>query len=661
MLVTNKFILGVLAFHDNKYAMENYCGKVDTPIIPGINDFKMYNQLSDLIKCGNISMLEVELNNLSKQEKDSLFAMYTKQKKLSTFQRFQYRHRKSVLESNEPLLFTAVLSGNTSVIQMLCTYGADIHIQDSNGWNLIHYLIAISYFEQSYENKAVQIYNNVKNSMPTEEHTNLLLQEDLEGLRPIEMALHCGCILLFEQIINTPGYYLAKIETRGMWKYLWYDITDYENCGCVPNRRKNSLLMILSNIEKRSILRPVQLDIIKTGMLYNWTNKKLLINLPFLLLWLSLRLLSFFIFFAFLSSNLSQVLQVTGFNVHAYHFFQSLNLNFTITDNETFWAAAHILETNPNYTEAQKNTFYYMGEILHAIKNEICDQADWYGAANSGFFFELALYYICCYGVFSIIFDIIEKCLSFFKNWSKWHTCFGSKKELVVTKWYYRACQFLYCLFSIAWGFCYLFLPDSLITQYGVIPTGFTSVWTILYFVQMLPAVGHFVNSIQRMLGIMFQFIFVYMLVLSPYPHLFKFLLTGEDGCSVDGFANIGEGIYTTFKVMLNMVEFTSYDEAAKGGSFILHIIYVFLVAILLVNFLIALLSSSVSEIVDAGDVIMMLQRLSIVTLVERRMTWFLPVYYKIMHKFTYKCENDRIYLVHNQFSGINEGNENHS
>ena len=212
------------------------------------------------------------------------------------------------------------------------------------------------------------------------------------------------------------------------------------------------------------------------------------------------------------------------------------------------------------------------------------------------------------------------------------------------------------------WGFCFVLLPGTPITEYGVIPTGFTSVWTILYFVQMLPAVGHFVNSIQRMLGIMFQFIFVYMLVLSPYPHLFKFLLTGEDGCSVDGFANIGEGTYTTFKVMLNMVEFTSYEEAARGGSFILHIIYVFLVAILLVNFLIALLSSSVGEIVEAGDVIMMLQRLSVVTLVERRMTWFLPTYYKLLHRFAYRCEKGRIFLVHCQFSrvgGHDEGEEN--
>ncbi len=621
------------------------------------DEFGIYNKLNDIIKYGRPSMLESELSKLPKESKESVMSMYSGKKKLSGLQRFHYRHKKSALESKEPLLFIALLRGKFNAVKVLLSHGVNMQQQDGNGWNVVHYFIAISYFDGDFEKKAVQLYKNVKNSIPDVDMTKLLLQEDLEGLRPIEMALHYGCILLFEQIINTPGYYLAKTETRGLWKYIWYDITDYENCGCKPNRRDRCLLMLLSNIDKQAALRPCQLDIIKNGMLYKWTFHKLLTNVPFILLWLSLRLVSFFMFFAILSSNLSTALRGDFIDGYIYEFFQ--RLNFTVTNRTQFVAAYRAIHNGSDYTEEQREELYEVTRIAQLQVNaSMCDKPDWYSATSSDGFLELTMFYIILYGIFSMLFDLIEKIISGLKNWSKWHTCFGKEKELVVTKWYYRACQFLFCLLSIVWGFCYAFLPGTPITEYGVIPTGFTSVWTILYFVQMLPAIGHFVNSIQRMLGIMFQFVFVYMLVLSPYPHLFKFLLTGEDGCSVDGFANIGEGIYTTFKVMLNMVEFTNYEDAAKGGSFILHIIYVFLVAILLVNFLIALLSSSVSEIVDAGDVIMMLQRLSVVTLLERRMTWFLPVYYKLVHRLTYKCDKGRIFIVHCQFSGIEDRDE---
>ena len=97
------------------------------------------------------------------------------------------------------------------------------------------------------------------------------------------------------------------------------------------------------------------------------------------------------------------------------------------------------------------------------------------------------------------------------------------------------------------------------------------SVWSILYFVQLLPYVDPFVNSIQKMLGIMINFTIVYFIMIFPYPHAFLALLKGNSGCKLEGFESVWNGMYTSFKIMLNMVDLDTYNVNGKfGGKIIL-------------------------------------------------------------------------------------------
>ena len=155
----------------------------------------------------------------------------------------------------------------------------------------------------------------------------------------------------------------------------------------------------------------------------------------------------------------------------------------------------------------------------------------------------------------------------------------------------------------------------------------------------------------------MVQFLVVYIFIMVPYPHAFQVLLATDTRCKIKGFDSVGEAAYTTFKVMLNMVDFSEYDTGTDDISAIhtLHVTYVFTVAMLLVNFLIALLSMTVGETVEAGDVIMMLQRLSVITTVERRLAFVFPCFYKLLHRSVYKCENGIIYLQYSKFTGIKD------
>ncbi len=85
---------------------------------------------------------------------------------------------------------------------------------------------------------------------------------------------------------------------------------------------------------------------------------------------------------------------------------------------------------------------------------------------------------------------------------------------------------------------------------------------SVMYFVQLMPAVGPFVNNIQRMFGVMISFIIVFILMIFPFPHVFMVLLRGEaDRCNpVEGFETIFDGFYSSFLIMLNINDFSDYN-----------------------------------------------------------------------------------------------------
>ena len=182
----------------------------------------------------------------------------------------------------------------------------------------------------------------------------------------------------------------------------------------------------------------------------------------------------------------------------------------------------------------------------------------------------------------------------------------------------------------------------------GVIVMAYVSTWSMLYFAQLFPYIGYFVNTIQRMLTIMFQFILVYLMIFLPFPHAFQILLRSNSCDTVPGFQSFAQAAYSVFRIMLNMEDLTWYDTKSSSAAFTLHIIFVFMVVILLINFLVALMSNSVDE-VEANEAIMLIQRLSVVTLIEWRLLYPFVFIYRRLHKLVYKCYDGNIILKHNE------------
>ena len=97
---------------------------------------------------------------------------------------------------------------------------------------------------------------------------------------------------------------------------------------------------------------------------------------------------------------------------------------------------------------------------------------------------------------------------------------------------------------------------------------------------------------------------------------------------------------------MLNMIDLTEYDVLDDITLYGLHIVYVFMIAILLLNFLIALLSTAAAEVALNRYAIMVVQRLSVLCLIERRFSWALYWLYKPISKRLFTCKDGRIYIV---------------
>ena len=521
----------------------------------------------------------------------------------------RYRHRKECLFQEPLLLFQALLQGQET-FEILLEAGACLMLTDQQGFNVCHFLVVVSYVILGMEDKCISIYNDLKTSLFHRDLKTLLQMEDHEGLRPLELAVHLGCIQIFHAVFNTHGLYLLKSGPHGFYYIKEYDITEHEavNWG---NRRNKSPLSLLTTVDGRILADDIALRSITTGPIGHWTSRKMKCNAPFILMWAFLPLLSIATFYL-----------LVGFDANVLHNLVSAYVNrFNIT---------LINERDANMTDL------------------FCNVTDWYGVYANPNIIMFSIIYFWIFFPISVFWEMAEGFITLIFHLNKWKKCFGESKNLLASTVHYRMCQFLFCFVGVIWITIYTAYFPNRYLEMGVIVMAYVSTWSMLYFAQLFPYIGYFVNTIQRMLTIMFQFILVYLMIFLPFPHAFQILLRSNSCDAVPGFQSFAQAAYSVFRIMLNMEDLTWYDTKPSSAAFTLHIIFVFMVAILLINFLVSLMSNSVDE-VEANEAIMLIQRLSVVTLIEWRLLYPFAFIYRRLHKLVYKCYDGKIILKHNE------------
>ena len=173
------------------------------------------------------------------------------------------------------------------------------------------------------------------------------------------------------------------------------------------------------------------------------------------------------------------------------------------------------------------------------------------------------------------------------------------------------------------------------------------NVWSFISLIQLIPRVGHFVIIWQNLLSQTVQFVIFYLVFFFSFSGVFNDLTTITHGCSED-FYFFGESMYSTFKITLNMYDLSAiYDELGFPIAFA-HILCVIIMSILLINFMIALMSNTVTKISENKSVIFLLKILWISQDVENNSfsRKFIPKRLFRQPKEYYHLENGRYYVM---------------
>lgn len=194
-------------------------------------------------------------------------------------------------------------------------------------------------------------------------------------------------------------------------------------------------------------------------------------------------------------------------------------------------------------------------------------------------------------------------------------------------------------------------LGDGVVLNLLIIYASITSVWIGLYVMQLSSVIGHFAITFNRMIFVLFQFFVLFLMMFLPFVHIFYRLLENSNGCPNSSFSSsVVEHYYNTFLILLNMISFNQFKEEVSRSNFYLllfiHVLYVFLLSILLINFLIALLSHSVSDVMEHKDINILVQQLLVVGIADTFNRHFFNVIRNFVQRRCFHIEGERIFLI---------------
>ena len=468
----------------------------------------------------------------------------------------------------KPLL-VAVMKGSCAVIEYMIQQGADVLQENSKKENIIHTLAVASYFELQAEESIVSVYKELILKLDKDKIRDLLMHENCSGFRPLEMAANLGCILLYEAIQLTPNVYVVKTMKKGFLTEKWIDVSEYESYE-QPNRKYKCPLALFAHLDQDIALKKIHSDILKCEVLNAWVKLKL-----------------------------------ESYGVQMF---------CTVLFSLFFWLCYFTL-----LTRGHKE-----GAVNNGTGHQNCQEQTLYFNVSKNFAFAIIL--------FVLVFTSINFFLGFagllfymfcWRHQYMEHFITRKKKALANTA--------LFMLMHVLNYFCYLLFAILLLwdnSQENVVLSCLTVIictiigWSVLQLTQLSHSVGHYSIAMERMVSVLLQFSVLFVVLFLPYVHTFYRLLQDKNGCPNSAFSSsVMDQYYNTFVVLLNMISVTSLVQDRNDTNYylilILHISYVFLLSILLINFFIALLSHSVSEVMENKHIMMLAQKMSTLFILE--------------------------------------------
>ena len=195
--------------------------------------------------------------------------------------------------------------------------------------------------------------------------------------------------------------------------------------------------------------------------------------------------------------------------------------------------------------------------------------------------------------------------------------------------------------FEFGWSQLASGLVYSLITsQMGII---------FVFFLQAFPGLGFYAVILQTMSSLfLWYFASLFMIVSLPYFVAIQRLINFGKMVCQDNFTSIYQSIYSIFLQTFNILDFTDVDgnDEFLVVIYLLHIVFVLLIGVLLINFLIALFTNYVGTVLELKHIIIPVYLLFVLGIMELRLDRFCRWVVRKRHeKYFIRDKQGRIYV----------------
>ena len=469
-------------------------------------------------------------------------------------------------------IYLAASGGSQDVLNFIIqSNGSNILIQDAHGNNLIHILILTACEMPHKESVMRSMYDSVMTSLPLDVLRKLLMMENNNQLRPIELAAVMVQYRFVRKLLETEGVYKISSGYLGSKICYRYDVTDYEE-ESAKRRRGKSPLDILTHIQHEHLMDPEMSELLRMPMMELWLRGKVQAARNGFLLWLLLRV-TFHVMVTFIFIPYAKLIEAVG-----------------MVDT------SDLAQNSSSYTDSEQPTInlfdlIYLGSLGVPMLYNL------FNALKAG------------------VYWLVSSCQRY--RHRKCSQAIGvlSKRFGVVRSPLYPFLHIVLNLGLLAMPLC-LVLNNIQMLALCFVVVSFCNLWSFLFFLQFLPIIGKFILVFFYILPYVLPFLAFMFLIFCVFALTFSALNTIFSSSSQD-FGNFSSSLYSTFGIMLNMQDLSELIERFGVVTHILHVSCVFILAIILINFLIALMSDAVADIFPKRELVCFLHSFKAAQIVE--------------------------------------------
>ena len=340
----------------------------------GVMNRKKYNEWYETIRDNNRAKAEEMFKYLSPDEVRS----YTNQE-FNFGDNIMNCSWKEWIYKPTKALFLAAIFNSYDILDLFFEIQVNFKQKDKSGDNIMHSLIFMCYNDREQKHQFISAYEYLVAMLPSETTKEILLMENQEGLRPLELAISLSCVEFFSVIFETKPLYKAVVHECGVQEFSWYDITEYESVG--PEARSEySPMRFITELEEDVFEDPDAEKMLESPVIKQWFDKKLQMNIPFLLVWCILRISHIVMFYISISAGGSEIPR-------------SMNMS----------------QTETNATTGNQETTY-----TQVSQTTSCPTYIYYSVEST--VFQLSPVYLIAYGCLIVIFDVLEMILAIAKS-----------------------------------------------------------------------------------------------------------------------------------------------------------------------------------------------------------------------------------------------------